>query len=123
MVRIELHTGDRETLRPLFDLAEDSRAELDGYFDAGSVLVAVQGSDVVGHLQLTATERSGTFEIKNMAVLPAHQRRGIGRLLVDAAFERVRLQSDTAVRVATATPTSATCASTSAPGSGCARSS
>src|SRR4051795_9539247 len=102
MVRIDLHAGDREALRPLFELAEDSRTELDGYLHEGLVLVAVQGDEVVGHLQLTTTDRRGTFEIKNMAVVPAHQRRGIGRLLVDAAFERVRLQSGTALRVATA---------------------
>src|SRR4051812_39375004 len=102
MVRIELHAGNREALRPLFELAEDSRTELDGYLHDGVVLVAVEGEEVVGHLQLTAIDRHGTFEIKNMAVLPARQRRGIGRLLVDAALERVRLQSGRAVRVATA---------------------
>jgi predicted N-acetyltransferase YhbS len=102
MIRIELHTGDREPLRPLFELAEDSRAQLDGYLDAGSLLVAVLGDEVVGHLQLTTTDRSGIFEIKNMAVLPAHQRHGVGRLLVAAALERAALGSGTAVRVATA---------------------
>src|SRR3954469_24979306 len=102
MIRIDLHTGDREALRPLFELAEDSRTELDGYLDDGVVLVAIEGQQVVGHLQLTTPDRRGTFEIKNMAVLPTHQRRGVGRLLVDAALERVRLTSGTTVRVATA---------------------
>ena len=41
-MRIERHTGPRSELRALFELAEDSAAELDGYIDAGEVLVAVE---------------------------------------------------------------------------------
>ena len=55
-MRIELHTGDREALRPLFELAEDSRRELDAYIGAGEVLVAVEGGERVGHLQLVGDE-------------------------------------------------------------------
>ena len=83
-MRIELHTGDREALRPLFELAEDSRAELDAYIGAGEVLVAVEGDERVGHLQLVGDE------IKNMAVVEAHRGRGVGRALVAAAIERAR---------------------------------
>jgi GNAT superfamily N-acetyltransferase len=81
-MRIELHTADREALRPLFELAEDSRAELDAYIGAGEELVAVQGGEHVGHLQLVGDE------IKNMAVVEAHRGRGVGRALVAAAIER-----------------------------------
>src|SRR3954447_21917349 len=102
MIRVELHTGNREELRPLFELAEDSRAQLDAYIDDGVVLVAVSGDEIVGHLQLTTTDRTGTFEVNNMAVLPAHQLRGVGRMLVAAALERARLGSGAVVRVATA---------------------
>src|SRR4051812_41560934 len=102
MIRIELHAGDRQELRPLFELAEDSRAQLDAYIDDGVVLVAVSGDEILGHLQLTTTEQPGTFEIKSMAVLPAHQRRGVGRRLVAEALERARLASGAVVRVATA---------------------
>jgi GNAT superfamily N-acetyltransferase len=94
-MQIELHSGDREPLRPLFELAEDSRAELDAYIGAGEVLVAVDGEERVGHLQLVGDE------IKNMAVVETHRGRGVGRALVAAAIERARDQRIEVLRVAT----------------------
>jgi len=99
-IRIELHTGSREPLRSLFEEAEESQQELDSYFDAGEVLVAIKGDRVVGHLQLI--ERSAeTTEINNLAVDPAFRRRRIGRMLVGAAVERARSHGYSAVLVAT----------------------
>jgi GNAT superfamily N-acetyltransferase len=95
MMRIELHTGDHEALRPLFELAEDSRAELDAYIGAGEVLVAVEGAERVGHLQLVGDE------IKNMAVVETQRGRGVGRALVTAAIERARDERIEVLRVAT----------------------
>ena len=42
-IRIEPYQGDRTDLRGLFELAEDSPAQLDSYLRAGRVLVAVRG--------------------------------------------------------------------------------
>jgi ribosomal protein S18 acetylase RimI-like enzyme/catechol 2,3-dioxygenase-like lactoylglutathione lyase family enzyme len=99
-IRIEPHTGPRAELRPLFELAEDSARELDSYIDSGEVLVALEDDRrIVGHVQLI--ER-GELEIKNMAVLESHRRRGIGRALLRAAIERARERSFATVLVATA---------------------
>ena len=68
-VRIEPYDDDRGTLRPLFELAEDSASELDGYLAAGRVIVARDGDAVVGHLQLTDTGEPSELEL-DMAVLP-----------------------------------------------------
>jgi GNAT superfamily N-acetyltransferase len=95
MMRIELHTGDREALRALFELAEDSSTELDAYIGAGEVLVAVEGGERVGHLQLVGDE------IKNMAVVETRRGRGVGRALVTAAIERARDERIEVLRVAT----------------------
>jgi ribosomal protein S18 acetylase RimI-like enzyme len=84
-VRIELYDDDRGTLRSLFELAEDSARELDGYLAAGRVIVARDGDAVVGHLQLTDTGDPSELELKNMAVLPGRQGAGLGRALVAAA--------------------------------------
>jgi ribosomal protein S18 acetylase RimI-like enzyme len=96
VLRIERHTGPRRELRPLFELAGDSAAELDAYMDAGTVLVAICAGEVVGHLQLIDAE------IKNMAVLPAHQGRGVGRALVDAARAQARAAGRATLVVGTA---------------------
>jgi ribosomal protein S18 acetylase RimI-like enzyme len=101
-VRIASHTGPREHLRPLFELAEDSAAQLDSYVGAGRVLVAVSGEGVIGHLQLVDGDRPGEAEIKNMAVLEAHQGRGVGGRLVRAAIELVAAEGGSTVLVATA---------------------
>jgi GNAT superfamily N-acetyltransferase len=98
---IELHTGDRAELRPLFELAEDSRAALDAYLHAGRVLVAHEGDQFLGHLQLTEVA-GGELEIKNMAVIESQRGRGVGRALVAEALRIARSESRARVRVATA---------------------
>jgi hypothetical protein len=75
-VRVAEHAGPRAELRRLFELAEDSEQELGAYIDDGRVLVAIDGDQVVGHLQITETGEPGEAEVKNMAVDPVHQRRG-----------------------------------------------
>lgn len=98
----ELYTGDREALRPLFALAEDSPAQLDSYLGLGRVLVARSGQELVGHLQLIDTGRPGQVEIKNMAVREDRQGQGIGARLVRAATDLVRAEGGVTLVVATA---------------------
>jgi GNAT superfamily N-acetyltransferase len=102
-IRVEPHTGPRAALRPLFELAEDSAEALDAYINEGRVLVALAGDEVVGHLQITAGQSSGEAEVKNMAVEPAHQGRGVGRALMVAAAALVRHDGRSTLVVATAT--------------------
>lgn len=102
-VDIQIFTGDRAELRPLFELAEDSAAELDSYLDRGRVLVASVQGRVIGHLQLVETGDAAQVEITNMAVDEAHQGRGVGRRLIAAAVDLVSGGAATTIRVATAT--------------------
>ncbi len=97
-VRLEPHAGSRAELRPLFELAEDSRAQLDSYLDSGRVLVALHGPDVIGHLQLVETDRPGEVELKNMAVREDLQGRGVGRQLVSAALGLIPAASASAMK-------------------------
>jgi ribosomal protein S18 acetylase RimI-like enzyme len=101
-VRVEPYTGSRDELRSLFELAEDSPAQLDSYLHAGRVLVAVSGDEVIGHLQLVDGDHPGTVEIKNMAVRGSWQRRGVGARLVRAAIDLVASAAAATVLVATA---------------------
>jgi GNAT superfamily N-acetyltransferase len=101
-IRIEAYGGPRDSLRPLFELAEDSAAELDSYIGDGRILVAVSGTEVVGHLQLTGTGDPRQAEVKNMAVRENRQGQGIGRRLVQAAVDLAAAESIRLLLVATA---------------------
>lgn len=101
-VVIDEYTSDRECLRTLFALAEDSAAELDSYLRLGRILVARRNGDILGHLQLVDTDRPGVAEIKNMAVREEAQRQGIGARLVQAAMNLLAAESIGLVEVATA---------------------
>jgi ribosomal protein S18 acetylase RimI-like enzyme len=88
------YDGPRDALRPLFELAEDSPRQLEEYIDRGRVLVARdEDGHVVGHLQLVETDIAGMAEIKNVAVDPRCQRRGVGRALVEHALTSCRSTS------------------------------
>jgi GNAT superfamily N-acetyltransferase len=84
---IDWYDGDRSTLRHLFEEAEDSAAQLDGYLPAGRVLVARLGAEIVGHLQVVPTADDRDVELKNMAVQEARRGRGIGAALVQRALQ------------------------------------
>jgi lactoylglutathione lyase len=100
-VRVERYTGARSQLRALFEEAEDSAEELDGYIEAGEVLVAIAKERVLGHLQLIDDDHH-TSEIKNMAVEAAFRGRGIGRSLINAAIDMTRAKGHSTLAVATA---------------------
>lgn len=103
-VRLEIdwHSGPRAELRPLFELAEDSRSRLDEYLEQGRVLVARRGPTLVGHLQLVPSPTAGEIELTNMAVVPEQRGGGVGRALVHAAFDRCVEEGWLRIIVATA---------------------
>jgi GNAT superfamily N-acetyltransferase len=101
---VEIHTfdGDRERLRSLFRLADDSDRQIDRYLPTGEILTAVADGDVVGHLQLLDAHADGVVELKSMAVIEGHQGQGVGRALVEAAVRRSRTRGARLLIVATA---------------------
>ena len=99
---IDRYDGDRANLRALFELAEDSADQLARYLDLGQVLVAREGSTIVGHLQLVPTDSAGEVELKNMAVLAEYQGTGVGRALVGEALRLAERAGDRRMIVATA---------------------
>lgn len=54
-VQIDWHSGPRAELRPLFELADDSRSQLDEYLELGRVPVVLRGRVAISHLQLVET--------------------------------------------------------------------
>ncbi len=103
MVTIEWFDGDRSELADLFALADDSPQLVRGYRDSGRVLVAREGGNAIGHLQLIEGAAAGEAEIKSLAVREHDQHRGAGRLLVQRAIAVAREQGLTTLLVATAT--------------------
>lgn len=101
-VHVDWYAGSRARLRPLFALAEDSPAQLDSYLDAGRILVAASGDELLGHLQLVATSHQGETEIMNMAVREDHQGRGIGTRLLTTAIAALSDEGVSILRVGTA---------------------
>jgi predicted N-acetyltransferase YhbS len=104
-VTVEVTWSDapRSDLRWLFELAEDSADQLDAYIDLGRVLVAQDGSAVVGHLQIVPGDSPLMLEIKSMAVAEERHGQGIGRRLVDAAAAVARSEGAATLLVSTAT--------------------
>jgi GNAT superfamily N-acetyltransferase len=101
-VNVQRFDGDREQLRPLFRLADDSEQEIDSYLAVGDVVVAVDADTIVGHLHTVPGRSEGTVEVKNMAVLEDRQGCGVGRALVAAAVVRCRAEGVARLVVATA---------------------
>jgi len=101
-VRIAEHDGPRDELRELFELAEDSATALEAYIGEGRVLIALDGEEIVAHLQVAETDDVRELEIKNVAVAAAWRLKGIGRALVEAAIALARAERRSSLLVATA---------------------
>src|SRR5690349_10428237 len=97
-ISIEYYEGLRQPLRWLFQLAEDSDAELDRYIELGHVFVARTPTTIVGYIQVTAGE---TSKIVSVAVANSHRRQGIGTALIRTGL--MNLFSIGAARVLVAT--------------------
>ena len=104
MAKVEIHPfdGDREVLRPLFRMADDSEQEIDRYLLDGEILTAVDDGTLVGHLQLVNGQSDGIVELKSMAVIDTRRGNGVGRALVEEAVRRSRSRGTRRLVVATA---------------------
>jgi len=100
-VAVELFSGARAELLPLFAEADDSAAEINTYINLGDVLVARNDQRIVGHVQLIAA--GADWEIKSVAVIETQRGRGVGAALVRAALDRAFAAGASRVVVATAT--------------------
>ena len=96
---------NREALGYEFPV-QDTRAQLERIVKAPNIvlLVAVDGEDVLGYIQLSDYENTYHRPLKNLitlAISPRHQRRGVGRLLLAAGEEWARADGACGVRLVT----------------------
>ncbi|TCC47004.1 GNAT family N-acetyltransferase [Kribbella pittospori] len=97
---VHRYDGDRDPLRPLFREADDSEQQINTYLNLGTVLVAEDDGEIIGHLQLIPD--NDTAELKSMAVAESRRGAGVGRALVRAALEHCRQNGARSLLVATA---------------------
>ncbi|MEA2215263.1 MAG: hypothetical protein QOK19_824 [Solirubrobacteraceae bacterium] len=102
MARIEWFEGAREELDSLFALADDAPAQVRRYRDLGRVLVAREGPELIGHLQLLTGERPCEMEVRSLAVSEQRQGAGVGRRLVERAVAIAREEGASTLIVSTA---------------------
>ena len=90
-IAIGWYDGPRGEIRDLFELADDSPDQLDGYIELGRILVACDKSgQIVGHLQLLPTAEPDVVEIKSLAVRARSRQQGVGRRLIEHAVSACR---------------------------------
>ena len=76
----EIHKNKKQFL-PLLLLADEQEDMIDCYLERGTMYVLTDGS--VKAECVVTDEGDGILEIKNIAVMPEHQRAGYGKALID----------------------------------------
>lgn len=73
---------DKQSLLPLLLIGDESEYMIARYLDRGTLYAANIGSEPVA-VCLTTDEGDNVVEVKNLAVLPQYQRKGIGRAMLE----------------------------------------
>ena len=81
----EVTEGKKQHL-PLLLLADEQESMIDRYLDRGTMFALEENG--VQAVCVVTDEGAGVLELKNLAVAPARQRRGLGRTLVRFLIER-----------------------------------
>ena len=86
---IELVEEGKRAYLPLLLLADEQEDMIERYLDRGA-LYALRENGVVLAVCVVTEEGGGVFEVKNLAVAPEHQRKGLGRVMLDFVQARYR---------------------------------
>ena len=74
---------------PLLLLGDEQESMIDRYLQRGTLYAWREGEQVQG-VCLVTDEGDGVLELKNIAVAPAFQRKGVGKAMVQALAQRYR---------------------------------
>jgi len=88
-MRIAEIVQSKKTYLPLLLLADEQENMIDRYLDRGEMFALEDEGGVVGVIVVT-DEGKGVLEIKNLAVDPARQKCGYGRMMIDFVAKRYR---------------------------------
>ena len=84
-----LAAENKQNYLSLLLLGDEQESMIHRYLERGTLYLWQEGESVQGVCVVTE-EGDGVLELKNIAVLPAFQRRGIGRKMIEALLERYR---------------------------------
>ena len=88
MTIFEVTTNKKQYL-PLLLLGDEQESMIDCYLSHGRMFAASDGQDILAECVVT-DEGNGVLELKNIAVAPSAQRKGIGRMLIEFLCEQFR---------------------------------
>lgn len=100
VLKITEITENKKEYLPLLLLGDEQESMIDHYLAHGKMLLLQTDTEPVGVCVCTG-EGDGVFEIKNIAVSPAHQRCGYGRRLLIVAENACRACGGTVLQVGT----------------------
>lgn len=101
-VRIVPAGSERDPYLPLLLLADESRAQVDGYYQAGDLYALDDEAGQPLGLVLTIAQPEDSVELKAVAVDGARHNEGIGKLLLAAVLADLRARGVQRVTVGTA---------------------
>lgn len=83
-MNIQLITTDKKRFLSLLLLADEQESMIDRYLERGELFVmhGTQETEAVA-VAVVTNEGNGVYELKNLAVAPACQRKGYGRQIVE----------------------------------------
>ena len=99
-LEICLIAENKRQFLPLLLLGDEQESMIDRYLDRSALWALYDGGQVRGVCAVT-DEGGGRFEIQNLAVEPASQRRGYGQALVKHAVSACQRQGGTALLAGT----------------------
>jgi ribosomal protein S18 acetylase RimI-like enzyme len=102
-VRLELvGSSDRLSFLPYLVMADESESVVKEYIAEGQMFAIVVGDDSVAGVALFVEESEGVIELKNIALDPEFRGRGLGKRVIDIAFEIFKRQGFRKMIVGTA---------------------
>ena len=86
---LTLVTEGKKRYLPLLLLGDEQESMIDRYLEEGALYIWKEGEETAGVCVVT-DQGNGVLELKNIAVDPRLQRRGIGRAMIGALAKRYR---------------------------------
>ena len=95
--QIKQVSTDKKQFLSLLLLADEQESMIDRYLDRGDLFVMYVDEATWIAVAVVTEEEEGVYELKNLAVDPAYQRKGIGRQMVDFLcrhYQQIRAIAD-----------------------------